>query len=109
MTYKLFLDNARLLHQVYPNANIREWVVCTTMEEAVECIELAWPQMVSFDHDLGDAGAPTGYDLAKWMVEFDMQQGGMPLDFTYEVHSADPPGAANIRGLLDNYLARRNP
>ncbi|GAB3824380.1 cyclic-phosphate processing receiver domain-containing protein [Hymenobacter jeollabukensis] len=39
----------------------------------------------------------SGYDCAKWLVEQEL------LVERFNVHSANPVGAANIRGLLENY------
>lgn len=88
----------------------RRWTVARSVDEAKELIErLGPPSFVAFDHDLG-ADLPTGHDLAKWLVEMDLEgRFELPLGFSYEVHSANPVGAANIKGLLAGYLAfRRN-
>jgi hypothetical protein len=67
------------------------------------------PSYISFDHDLGE-DEPTGYDVAKAMIEKDMDEGGafIPKDFKFHVHSANPVGARNINLLLLNYLRKRN-
>ena len=60
--------------------------------------------MISFDHDYGPDDAGNGHDLAKWLVEQDLD--GL-IDLTplrYQVHSRNPIGARNIRGVLDAYL-----
>jgi len=66
------------------------------------------PTYITFDHDLGD-NVPTGFDVAKWMVERDLNDKGkfIPQDFEYGVHSANPVGRDNIIGLLKNYLEQR--
>jgi len=77
------------------------------MAEAQNVIsDLGWPEWISFDHDLGD-NVPTGYDLAHWLVEQDLDLSIMPAQFAYQVHSANPVGAANIQGLLDGYLRHK--
>jgi hypothetical protein len=86
------------------------WIVCRSAEDAKEYILAhGCPALISFDHDLGDQ-VETGYDLAKWLVEQDMDREGklIPGDFEYRVHSANPVGATNIRGYLDNYLPIRH-
>lgn len=103
---KLFLDDVREVRDVYPDDDPAGWMVCRSARTAQEAVSRAWPDHVSFDHDLGD-GVPTGMDFAKWLIELDLDTGGMPAGFTFRVHSANPPGAANIRGLLDGYLARK--
>lgn len=107
MTYRLFIDDIRDPLKVYPGET--DWVVCRDYDEAVAAVNRrGWPVTVSFDHDLGESTDKTGYDFAKWLVERDINQGDMPANFAYAVHSANPVGAANIRGLLDNYLRFRN-
>jgi hypothetical protein len=80
-----------------------DWVLARSALESISLIEqLGMPSFVSFDHDLGD-----GHDaisVAHWMVERDMDGHCFPTDFTFEVHSGNPVGRANIRGLIDNYL-----
>jgi len=105
MGYRLFLDDLRDPCWVHGDTS---WLVCRSMDEAVDAIRsLGWPSEISFDHDLGD-GVPTGMDLARWLVEHDLDTGSMPEGFTYHVHSANPVGAANIRSLMDGYLRHRN-
>ena len=60
---------------------------------------------VSFDHDLG-SDPKTGFDFAKFLVNTDLDNNGTLLhsDFSFYVHSANPVGATNITGLLDNYI-----
>lgn len=51
---------------------------------------------------------PTGYDFAKWMVDMDMENiYKFSKDFTFNVHSANPVGKANIESYLNNYLSFR--
>ncbi|MDD3595219.1 cyclic-phosphate processing receiver domain-containing protein [Sulfuricurvum sp.] len=102
--WKLYLDDIR-----YPNDNT--YIIARTVEEAQQLIEkYGVPEYISFDHDLGvddmDNLLPNGYDLAKWLVEMDMD-GNIELssDFTFTVHSQNPVGAENIRVYLSNYLA----
>lgn len=107
MTYRMFVDDIRNPDWVYADQDVSDWQVCRTMEEAQHVIsDLGWPTWISFDHDLGD-NIPTGYDLAHWLVEQDLDGNVMPADFTFVVHSANPVGAANIQGLLDAYMRHK--
>lgn len=84
-----------------------EFVIVRSVKEALDNIEkLGCPQYISFDHDLGDS-VPTGFDLAKELVEKDLDSGGsfLPKDFEYYIHSANPVGKKNIDGLLEGYLS----
>ena len=60
------------------------------------------PDLVCFDHDLGDHNPEmTGYDAAKWLVKYcDIHDKELPL---YAIQSANPVGAENIRCYLENY------
>lgn len=101
MTYKLFLDDVR---------NPREdgWVVVRSFIEAARYVhQHGFPDHVAFDHDLGEEDHRTGRHFAQWLIEHDMRYETMPRHFTYSVHSANPVGAANIRGLLDSYIKQR--
>lgn len=57
------------------------------------------PDMISFDHDLGEI--KSGYDCAKWLVDYCLDN-KIPVP-KFGVHSANPVGAENIRMLLNNY------
>jgi len=106
----------------YYNIN---WVL--NYEQFVKWIELfGLPDAISFDHDLADEHytpeyfwdnyeeskkfqewrgqnyqEKTGMDCAKWLVDYCMDnEKELPEIF---VHSANPVGADNIKGLLDNF------
>lgn len=100
MTYRLYLDDLR-------TPSTANWVVVRSYDEAVRYVQThGWPSVVSLDHDLGD-DVPTGYDFARWLVELDMDTNTMPKDWIYNIHSANPVGAANIQGLLNGYIKQR--
>ncbi|OON70353.1 cyclic-phosphate processing receiver domain-containing protein [Hymenobacter sp. CRA2] len=98
--YKLYLDDLR-------TPRTEGWVVVRSFEEFVATItERGVPAEISFDHDLGWDEArgcerPSGYDCAKWLVAQGL------LVERFNVHSANPVGAANIRGLLEGYARFR--
>ena len=101
---RLFIDDIR---EPYDN----DFVVVRSYAEAVGWLRKnGCPEFISFDHDLGDEDELSGFDIAKWMVNMDLNSKGkfIPDEFDYNVHSANPVGADNISGLLDNYLAVRN-
>lgn len=84
------------------------WKVVRSYDEAIACMKMhGCPVFVSFDHDLGIG--KDGYDIAKWMVEQDMDNPGwMPENFHYYVHSQNPVGKANISQYLNTYLMYRS-
>jgi len=87
-----------------------DFIIVRSVAEAILEIEKhdQPPNYISFDHDLGD-NVKTGFDLAKWLVEKDLDYEGsfLPNDFSFYVHSANPVGKENIEGLLNNYLEYR--
>lgn len=58
-------------------------------------------EVMSFDHDLGD-GEKDGYEIAKWIAANHLER--WPLEV--RVHSANPPGAENIRAF-DEFVRKR--
>lgn len=63
------------------------------------------PDIISFDHDLGDIGnhkEKTGYDCAKYLVDYCIDNNKLMPKFY--VHSDNTVGAKNIISLLNNYI-----
>lgn len=82
-------------------------MLARSYDDAVAMVTVfGFPQMVSFDHDLGTE--KTGLDFAHFLINLDIDTNLMPDGFTYTVHSANPVGRANIEGLLESYLRFRN-
>jgi hypothetical protein len=92
-----------------------DWNIVRNLEEAKDWVlKNGIPDVISFDHDLGEqhyAGdyddGKTGYDFALWLVEHDLDTNTMPVDFKFTVHSKNPVGSENIRGLLESYLRQK--
>lgn len=96
----LYLDDERMPKTTFP------WIIVRSYDDAVAFVEKnGTPDYISFDHDI--ASEPmTGYDFAKWIVEQDLNGTHlMPVDFGYNIHSANPVGRDNIMGYLNNYLS----
>lgn len=92
MSYLLYLDDVRPI----PNGDVG--VRC--FQEFVDFIKQnGLPKLISFDHDLGEE--KTGYDCAKWLVEYCMDM-KLPLP-KFSVHSQNSVGKENIQKLLDNF------
>ncbi len=92
-----------------------DWQIVRSLEEAKDWVlKNGFPDVISFDHDLGmdhyagdyDDGK-TGFDFAKWLVEHDMDTHSMPENFKFTVHSKNPIGSENIRELLEGYIRQR--
>jgi hypothetical protein len=96
LTMRIWLDDER----PPPNDN---WQICWNFYSVQQIVQrFAFPNHISFDHDLGEE--LTGHDVAKWLIQRDILWHSMPDDFSYTVHSQNPVGAANIKGVLDRYL-----
>jgi len=119
----LWLDDARNpfidLEGKVPKVkdSILEWVL--NYEQFVQWIEkYGLPDIISFDHDLADEHyeenkkyqewrsetyqEKTGMDCAKWLVDYCIDNDKELPEFY--VHSANPVGADNIKGILNNYI-----
>lgn len=118
MKKKLYLDDVRVPVD-------QEWIVAKDYDEfagIVTLIGLDNIEVISLDHDLGPTAMSeyynnvqpnyiidynnilekTGYDVAKFLVAHSMST-GIPLPQVY-VHSANPIGAGNMIGYINNYL-----
>lgn len=97
--YRLFIDDLR----DPPDAS---WTVARSSSDANSLLEkYGCPDEISFDHDLG--GEDTTIYVVRWLIERDLNTEIIPEHFLFTVHSANPVGAENIRGLLGGYLSFR--
>lgn len=69
-----------------------------TAKEAIKWLQVCRISLLSFDHDLGEASAGTGYDVAQWIERSAHDQTLLPLNWV--IHSANPVGQANIRQAM---------
>lgn len=96
LNIKLFLDDVRPVPSGY--------YLVTNYDQFVSFLkEHGLPIFISFDHDLGEA--KTGYDCAKYLVEYCLDHVKTLPD--YKVHSQNPVGKENIEKLLENFKNRR--
>ncbi len=102
----LFLDDIRNPDMVYTNWKDYDFTIVRTYHEFVNHIlQSGLPDFISFDNDLGldENGevAPDGYACVKWLV----YESGFDLTkLTFNVHSANPVAAEQIKALLANYI-----
>lgn len=84
-----------------------EHVKFTTVEGAIDYIDRnGCPNFISFDNDL--KRELEGKDLAKWIVEKDMDNPGfIPEDFQFFVHSQNVSAKKDIYSYLGQYLEHR--
>lgn len=90
---RLYLDDVRTPPQ--------GWAVARSHAEFVDWVaQNGVPDIVSFDHDLGDTSCPemTGYDSAKWLCGHCVDN-GIPLP-EWAVHSSNPVGRDNIEHAM---------
>ena len=113
---KLFLDDLRIpkdaIGLVSSNLNqfywANDWDIVRCYDEFVSYItKNGLPDFISFDHDLADehyigtdTNEKTGFECAKWLVDFCLDNDGQIPDFM--VHSANPVGKKNIESYLAN-------
>jgi hypothetical protein len=99
--WKLFIDDER-----FPAED--GFVIARSVAEAQALIlKNGCPTYIAFDNDLGE-GQPEGYDLAKWLVEMDMDgKVEIPNDFSFYVHSQNSRAMENIPAYLNGYLKFR--
>ena len=124
MSYKLFLDDYRLPIDVYRYTKMNiylneDWVVVRSYDDFINyIIKNGIPEIISFDHDLGDEhygnqqigdtidyslyDEKTGYDCAKWLIDYIITNDlNSPIDIY--VHSMNPVGRENIFMLFKNF------
>ena len=85
-----------------------DWKIVRTSQEAIDYLtRYGCPCYISFDHDLG--GEDTAMPVVRWLIEMDIDMSGdfIPDLFEFNVHSANPIGAANIEGYLNHYLGQK--
>lgn len=80
-----------------------EWMVARTYAEALSIVkDMGFPDFVSFDNDLAEE--KEGRHFAQYLIDYDMDYGGMPDHFEWEAHTANRVAREHINGLLNNYL-----
>lgn len=118
----LFLDDIRIPSDVtwmyigtgkaFHESRGAPWDIVRSYTEAVSwVIANGFPDVASLDHDLGVShysgdysDEKTGYDFAKFLIEYDMDTNSMPEIFHFTVHSMNPIGKQAIENLLNNYV-----
>jgi len=96
MVWKLFLDDER-----YPSQE--GWFIARSSQEAIELVEkIGMPCEIAFDHDLG--GDDTSIKFIWWVIDQHYDNGLEIGDLQYSIHSQNPIGAANIKGLMEGFL-----
>ena len=98
--YGLWLDDERQPTKAFLK-KVEKYFVAESYEDAIFYLANFTDEdnyedvFISFDHDLGEK--KTGYDLAKYLLEYNINIGG------FSIHSMNPVGTKNIRELLVHY------
>ena len=90
---KIFLDDIR-------ECTNPDLIVCRTADEAIKLIGSGDVNYISFDHDLGDEKALTGYDVACYIERLVYYNRITCPD--WDVHSANPVGRKRIELAMDS-------
>jgi hypothetical protein len=114
MSYNLILDDERTVDNIVEYTDYewyysKQWEIVRTYDDFCKIInEKGLPNIVSFDHDIADfknGEERSGKTAAQFMIDYCIDN---DLDFPeYLVHSANPRGADNIAGLIENFLDKR--
>ena len=118
--YNLFLDDIRIPTNVtwVDIPKDQHYSLVRNYQEFVDLITLrGLPKFVCYDHDLSDCHygdglndrgidydsytEKTGYDCAKWLVDYCMKNGVKHPP--YVVHSMNPVGKKNIISYVESY------
>ncbi len=63
------------------------------------------PDMISFDHDLGENSKYNGYEILQKITDMILDgEYKLPHGFQFMVHSKNPVGAENIRSFMNNFI-----
>lgn len=102
-TAYIFLDDIR-----EPPDDGHTWILSRTTNEAYMIMRAAYVSgyaiHLSLDHDLGE-DEPTGYDLVK-MIERDVLVDQDMYNITFNIHSANPVGRANMQRAIDQIIQK---
>lgn len=103
-TYYKFLGRADLFEKMQ---SFKDIVLVACVEDAQSYISKnGCPNFISFDNDLGKE--LEGIHLAQWIVEKDLDNNGfIPSDFSFVVHSQNNIAAKRIVDYLGAYLNHR--
>ena len=99
MSYNLFIDDER-----FPPDDAQDWIIVRSSQEARDVIvQQGPPNFISFDHDLG--GEDTAMKVVQFLIDSHLMGFIRRFPTKYYVHSQNPVGAANIRGLMNYYIS----
>lgn len=95
---KLYVDDIRIAPE--------DWTQAWNAREALDILKGREVTHLSLDHDLGDPGEPTGYDIMCFIEMWVYDNEFILPEITF--HTANPVGRANMQACLDGILRRQN-
>lgn len=95
---KLYVDDIRIAPE--------GWVQAWNAAQAIKMLSSGEVTELSLDHDLGDPGQATGYDIMLW-IEFGVEVNDFILPII-NFHTANPAGRDNMQRCLDSIIRRQN-
>jgi len=95
---KLYVDDIRIAPE--------GWEQTWNARETLKVLKEGKITHLSLDHDLGDVGEPTGYDIMCW-IEMAVYDNMIPLP-EINFHTANPAGRDNMQACLDAIIRRQN-
>lgn len=99
MSYNLFIDPTK-----EPQRDGKKWQTARSTTAAAAIMkQLGAPKNLSFNYDLGK-NEPYGADIARWLVQLDLNHNILASDIEYTVHGGSVVDATNIKNILRNYL-----
>ena len=106
----IFLDDFRKPNK-YVNMNINRVYQAYSYKDFVYLLNKLYNKYnrideIWFDHDLGDVNDGTGYDCAKYLVQF-CEDNNIKLP-EYHIQSANQVGKLNIDSYLKSYIKSLN-
>ena len=107
MSYKLFLDDERDSPcdntKCVTGVPVPKWVIARSSSEAIELVKTKGiPSFISFDHDLG--GDDTAMKFIWFLINSHIEGSIEAFPTSYYVHSQNPIGVENIKGLMESYI-----
>jgi len=93
---KLYVDDIRIAPE--------GWVQAWNAHEAIKFLHDRKVTHLSLDHDLGDPGEDTGYDIMCW-IEVRVHLDDFPLP-EIKFHTANPTGRDNMQACYDSIKRR---
>lgn len=102
----IFIDDFRKPNK-YVNCNVNKVLQAFSYKDFIRILNYLYNKYgmvdeVWFDHDLGDVNDGTGYDCAKYLINFCIEHNEKLPE--YHIQSANPVGKANINSILKSYI-----